>query len=99
MASLTIAALVEPGSQLPEQLGELASELGAGPVLLACSASAPEAFQTIPNRYSYLQADLATSRGIAKLVEVARTDFLVLLLPSEMVSLCSHGPGGAIERM
>src|SRR5262249_15581855 len=99
MPSLTIAASAEPGSQPPYKLDQLASGLEPGPVLLRFSASPEEFPRKLPGNRPYLQADLSSGQGINKLVEATRTDFLLLLLAGEAVSLCGRGPGGAVDRM
>src|SRR5262249_39301845 len=99
MPSLTIAAGYVPSPDGPDQLESLASGIGPGPVLVACSTTPQDAFQTLPSTYNYLQADLGTSEGVARLVEATKTDFLLLVLPGETVTPCSYGPAGTVERM
>jgi len=108
MPSLTIAASLDPGTQSVDQFQTLSAGLDPSTNVIACSASAIGAIDQVPNSCRHLEADLTTGEGIARLVEAARTDFLLLVLPYESINLSNGGlfdalfnafGGRAIERM
>jgi hypothetical protein len=77
----------------------LSAGLGSSAVLIAYSAAPAGSFAQNTNHCGHLVANLATGEGIARLVEAARTDFLLLVLPHESVALCEGGQGRAIDRI
>jgi hypothetical protein len=83
MPSLTIVAAVEPGSDISEQFLAVASQSGAD-VLIARPTT------VVSNtRYRQVQADLATTAGLARLTEAVKTDFFLLVLPGGTINFGS----------
>ena len=102
MSSITAALFVEHEGQSGAVVESLAASPAVSQIFLSGkdTSDATTFSAAARAKIRFRHSDMLSGQGLAELIDVVETDYLMLILPGEVVRFSGYpGEGGAIERM